>query len=58
MPGGPLAGVDGQLVLVATSCSVQTQQLMVSGDDNLAATVALSGHCLHLLLSLAAVLSV
>ena len=37
-----LPGGDGWGVVVATSCSVHTQQLMVSGKENLAVTVALS----------------
>ncbi len=48
-----LAGGDGWGVLVATSCSVHTQ-LMVSGKDNLAVTVAPSVDLLHFCVSLVA----
>ena len=48
-----LAGGDGWGVVVATICRGHTQ-LMVSGEDNLAATIAPSVDRLRLLLSLVA----
>jgi hypothetical protein len=42
MPRGLVAGGEVGVVSVATSCSVQTQQLMASGKGNLAVTVASS----------------